>query len=107
MLTLAEGPIGIETQAHVDSVAMPLRALVETDNADAFVIACYTDPGLPSAARRRAARIRHRRMRCTYCPFPRRPFRGHCHPTALVRRHLRYLRQMGLRRGSRASGRST
>src|ERR1700730_12584401 len=46
-VTLAEGPFGVETQADVDSVAMPLRALVATDNsADAFVIACYSDPGL-------------------------------------------------------------
>src|SRR5216683_5879393 len=45
--TLAEGPIGIETQADVDSVTMPLRRLVEADNqSDAFVIACYSDPGL-------------------------------------------------------------
>jgi Asp/Glu/hydantoin racemase len=45
--TLAEGPFGIETQAHVDSVAMPLAKLVEQRvDADAFVIACYSDPGL-------------------------------------------------------------
>src|SRR5438876_4873692 len=45
--TLAEGPFGIETQQHVESVALPLRRLVEADNAsDAFVIACYSDPGL-------------------------------------------------------------
>ena len=45
--TLAEGPFGIETQADVESVVMPLRRLVEADNAsDAFVIACYSDPGL-------------------------------------------------------------
>jgi allantoin racemase len=45
--TLAEGPFGIETQADADSVAMPLRRLVETDNTSAaFVIACYSDPGL-------------------------------------------------------------
>src|SRR2546421_12735010 len=45
--TLAEGPFGIETQEHVESVALPLRRLVEADNAsDAFVIACYSDPGL-------------------------------------------------------------
>ena len=30
--TLAEGPYGIESQADVDSVAMPLRRLVEGDN---------------------------------------------------------------------------
>ena len=45
--TLAEGPFGVETQQHVESVALPLRKLVESDNAsDAFVIACYSDPGL-------------------------------------------------------------
>src|SRR4051794_9493394 len=45
--TLAEGPFGVETQADVESVTMPLRRLVEADNAaDAFVIACYSDPGL-------------------------------------------------------------
>ena len=47
-LTLAEGPPGIETQRHVDSVVMPLCRLVESqDNrASAFVIACFSDPGL-------------------------------------------------------------
>src|SRR5258708_19616743 len=45
--TLAEGPFGVETQEHVESVTLPLRRLVEADNAsDAFVIACYSDPGL-------------------------------------------------------------
>src|SRR6266480_835966 len=45
--TLPEGPFGIETQADVESVVMPLRRLVEADNSsDAFVIACYSDPGL-------------------------------------------------------------
>jgi allantoin racemase len=45
--TLAEGPFGIETQADVECVVMPLRRLVEADNSsDAFVIACYSDPGL-------------------------------------------------------------
>ena len=33
--TLPEGPFGIETQADAESVAMPLRRLVETDNASA------------------------------------------------------------------------
>jgi allantoin racemase len=46
-MTLAEGPLGVETQADLESVTMPLRALVAADNsADAFVIACYSDPGL-------------------------------------------------------------
>src|ERR1700676_3822816 len=46
-VTLAEGPFGVEGQADVESVVMPLRRLVEADNSsDAFVIACYSDPGL-------------------------------------------------------------
>jgi Asp/Glu/hydantoin racemase len=46
-VTLAEGPFGVESQADVESVTMPLRRLVAADNsADAFVIACYSDPGL-------------------------------------------------------------
>src|SRR5215470_12625893 len=47
-LTLPEGPPGIETQRHVDEVVTPLCRLVEQqDNrASAFVIACFSDPGL-------------------------------------------------------------
>jgi len=47
-LTLAEGPPGIETQRHVDEVVAPLcRLVAQQDNrAAAFVIACFSDPGL-------------------------------------------------------------
>ena len=50
-LTLAEGPPGIETQAHVESVVQPLCRLVtrRSNAASAFVIACYSDPGLHAA----------------------------------------------------------
>ena len=50
-LTLAEGPPGIETQRHVDSVVGPLCELIEREGnkADAFVVACFSDPGLHSA----------------------------------------------------------
>lgn len=45
--TLSSGPFGIESQADVDSVVMPLRAIVaERRDVSAFVIACYSDPGL-------------------------------------------------------------
>ena len=45
--TLAEGPYGIETQEDADSVTIPLRRKVEAaGDVDAFVIACYSDPGL-------------------------------------------------------------
>jgi Asp/Glu/hydantoin racemase len=46
-VTLAEGPFGIESQRDSDSVVMPLARLVEArSDASAFVIACYSDPGL-------------------------------------------------------------
>jgi allantoin racemase len=49
--TLHEGPPGIESQHDSDSVIEPLRrAIVAQDNvASAFVIACFSDPGLYSA----------------------------------------------------------
>ncbi|HEY5633402.1 MAG TPA: aspartate/glutamate racemase family protein [Burkholderiaceae bacterium] len=48
--TLAEGPPGIESQQHVDGVVAPMLELVRRRDADcaAFVIACYSDPGLHS-----------------------------------------------------------
>jgi Asp/Glu/hydantoin racemase len=46
-LTLAEGPFGIESQLDSDSVVLPLARLVQARaDAGAFVIACYSDPGL-------------------------------------------------------------
>ena len=45
-MTRPEGPFGVETQEHVESVTMPLRRLVAGATVDAFVIACYSDPGL-------------------------------------------------------------
>jgi Asp/Glu/hydantoin racemase len=49
-VTLEEGPPGIETQQHVDSVVAPLvRRVTEHERYyAAFVIACYSDPGLHS-----------------------------------------------------------
>ncbi len=46
-LTLPEGPFGIESQRDSDAVIGPLALLVERrTDAAAFVIACYSDPGL-------------------------------------------------------------
>lgn len=45
--TLAEGPLGIETQIDVDSVPLPLCAHAAREvEYDAYVIACFSDPGL-------------------------------------------------------------
>ena len=50
-LTLAEGPPGIESQRLADGVIGPLCELIrrEDNRADAFVIACFGDPGLHAA----------------------------------------------------------
>jgi allantoin racemase len=50
-VTLAEGPPGIQTQRDVDGVIAPLCRLIASreSDCDAFVIACYSDPGLHSA----------------------------------------------------------
>ena len=46
-LTLAEGSFGIESQLQSDQVILPLVHLVESrPDASAFVIACYSDPGI-------------------------------------------------------------
>ena len=46
-VTLADGPFGIETQQHVDQVSLLLRdTVIARPDVDAFVIACYSDPGL-------------------------------------------------------------
>lgn len=47
-LTLAEGPPGIQTQRDVESVIQPLARLAQSleEEAGAFVIACFSDPGL-------------------------------------------------------------
>ena len=50
-VTLPEGPPGIQSQRDVDHVVPPLCRLVEREGnrTDAFVIACFSDPGLHSA----------------------------------------------------------
>jgi Asp/Glu/hydantoin racemase len=96
--TLAEGPYGIETQEHVESVTLPLRRLVAGSNdIDAFVIACYSDPGL-AVCREATARpvfgINEAGVLTALA-------RGeHVGVIAIsqrsLRRHVRYMRQLGL-----------
>jgi allantoin racemase len=96
--TLAEGPFGIETQKDVEQLTLPLRRLVEQDNAaDAFVIACFSDPGLHvcrEATRRPVFGINE----CGVLTALSRGDRFGIIAIAAksVARHRRYLRQMGL-----------
>jgi allantoin racemase len=96
--TLPEGPFGIETQADVESVVMPLRRLVEADNSsDAFVLACYSDPGL-HVCREGSIRPVFGIAECGVLTALARGNRFGVIAISQrsIARHMRYLRQMGL-----------
>jgi allantoin racemase len=96
--TLAEGPFGIESQKDVEQVTLPLRRMVEQDNAaDAFVIACFSDPGLQvcrEATRRPVFGINECGVLTALARGDR--FGIIAILATSVARHQRYLRQMGL-----------
>ncbi len=48
-LTLEEGPPGIESQSDADAIVAPLLARLRREPAAAYVIACFSDPGLAAA----------------------------------------------------------
>jgi Asp/Glu/hydantoin racemase len=96
--TLDEGPFGVESQADADSVVMPLRRLVERDNGSAaFVIACYSDPGL-HVCREGTDRPVFGIAECGVLTAMTRAetFGVIAIAQRSIRRHIRYLRQMGL-----------
>jgi Asp/Glu/hydantoin racemase len=97
-VTLAEGPFGIESQNDVERVTLPLRRLVEQDNAaDAFVIACFSDPGLHvcrEATQRPVFGINECGVLTALARGDR--FGIIAILAKSVARHRRYLRQMGL-----------
>jgi allantoin racemase len=96
--TLDEGPYGVESQADAESVVMPLRRLVESDNESAaFVIACYSDPGL-HVCREGTDRPVFGIAECGVLTAMTRAetFGVIAIAQRSIRRHIRYLRQMGL-----------
>jgi Asp/Glu/hydantoin racemase len=103
-VTLAEGPPGIETQAQVEQVVRPLARLAAArDDADAFVIACFSDPGLQLCREATARPV----LGIAECGLLTALTRGeHFGIIAIlpgsVPRHLRYVRQLGL--GTRFAG---
>ena len=50
-MTLEDGPPGVESQTDADRVIQPLCRVIRDHEADAaaFIIACFSDPGLFSA----------------------------------------------------------
>jgi allantoin racemase len=96
--TLADGPYGIESQADADSVMIPLRRRVESDNRSAaFIIACYSDPGL-HVCREGTDRPVFGIAECGVLTALARAdtFGVIAIAQRSIRRHIRYLRQMGL-----------
>ena len=97
-VALAEGPPGIETQAHVEQVVQPLCRLVRArEDAAAFVIACFSDPGLHAAREATAKPV----FGIAECGLLTALTQGERFGIiAILRtslpRHLRYVRQLGL-----------
>ena len=97
-VTLKEGPYGIETQKDVESVTLPLRELVASSNSvDAFVIACYSDPGLYACREATTRPVFGINEAGVLTPLARgERFGVIAIGPRSIRRHVRYLRQMGL-----------
>ena len=95
---LPQGPFGIESQADVESVKLPLRDIVsERNDIDAFVIACYSDPGLQvcrEATGRPVFGIQECGVLTAMAQGDR--FGVIALQESSIRRHLLYLRQMGV-----------
>ena len=97
-VTLKEGPFGIETQADAESVTMPLRRLVDADKTSAaFIIACYSDPGLHVCREATSRPV----FGIAECGILTALSRGNRFGVLAIKqrsipRHIRYLRQMGL-----------
>ncbi len=97
-LTLAEGPPGIETQAQVEQVVQPLCRLVRArEDAGAFVIACFSDPGLHACREATDRPV----LGIAECGLLTALTRGERFGIVAILktslpRHLRYVRQLGL-----------
>src|SRR5262245_14445177 len=104
-LTLDEGPPGVESQTDADGVILPLCRVIRETEADAaaFVIACFSDPGLFSAREVTAKPV----LGIAECGILTALTLGHRFGVisilaGSVPRHLRYISAMGV--GSRLAG---
>ena len=97
-VTLSDGPLGIESQADIESVTIPLKKMVsEKKEVDAFVIACYSDPGL-HVCREASEKPVFGIQECGILTAMSRGdrFGVIALQVSSMRRHLRYMRQMGV-----------
>jgi allantoin racemase len=98
-LTLEEGPPGVESQLDADAIILPMcRMIREHDaGASAFVIACFSDPGLFSARESTAKPV----LGIAECGILTALTLGHRFGVIAilarsVARHLRYIGAMGV-----------
>ncbi|WP_349368365.1 aspartate/glutamate racemase family protein [Salinarimonas sp.] len=94
--TLEEGPFGIESQADIESVVLPLARLVAREKAAAYVIACFSDPGLQvcrEATRAPVLGVREAGVLTALARADR--FGIIAIQNRSIRRHLRALREIG------------
>src|SRR5271163_5356049 len=101
-LTLEEGPPGVESQLDADGVILPMCRMIREHEADAaaFVVACFSDPGLFSAREATAMPV----LGIAECGILTALTLGHRFGVISilaksVPRHLRYVASMGV--GSR------
>jgi allantoin racemase len=99
-VTLAEGPPAVESQSDADSVILPLCRLIRETEVEtaAFVIACFSDPGLFAAREATSKPV----LGIAECGILTALTLGHRFGVisilALsVPRHLRYIAAMGIR----------
>jgi Asp/Glu/hydantoin racemase len=102
-VTLREGPPGIESQMDADSVILPLCRVIRDADAAAFVIACFSDPGLFAAREVTAKPV----LGIAECGILTALTLGHRFGVISilarsVPRHLRYIAAMGV--GQRLAG---
>lgn len=98
-VTLKDGPPGVESQGDSDSVAIPIRDYIRArDNeAGAFVIACFSDPGLHAAREATSKPV----LGIAECAYLKAMTLGERFGVisileSSVKRHQRYVRQLGL-----------
>jgi Asp/Glu/hydantoin racemase len=104
-MTLSEGPPGVESQRDADAVIVPLCRTIRNAEPEtaAFVIACFSDPGLFSAREATAKPV----LGIAECGVLTALTLGHRFGVisilaASVPRHLRYIGAMGV--GQRLAG---
>ena len=98
-VTLEQGPFGIESDADIEVVAPLVAARVasQSDSYDAFVIACYSDPGLEESRHRTAKPVFgiHESAVALSSSYERR-FGVLALGRESILRHIAYVRSLGL-----------